>query len=343
MYRVMLALAMVAVVAAPVAVSAARQDAVPPTPCTVQPRTEADIAALVAAAPTTPGGDEERASDAWATSPADLPQGELADPATVAAVTAAAREFAGCLNAGDIPRWLALMTDRLLPKVVGSFGMAALLEATGTPIPGEIPEPKIVTVRIADARVLPDGRVGAVVAWTVRQAPGEQPLPEANFHIFQRVGTHWLLDEEMSGYVEAEPGPDSRREVDGPAAIPAAVDEGALEVEAVLEAAEIERVVYVEPTKASAPFRIEAIVFGPIVGDDVLDATCTQFTFERGVGETTVSAQCRAEAGVSGHELSLAVQAYSRGRGLVNVCEDTVPLADEMDLSCTVEDPVTAA
>ena len=45
--------------------------------------------------------------------------------------------------------------------------------------------------------------------------------------------------------------------------------------EAELVAAEVDRVVYVEPTKAGAKFRIEAIIFGPVVGDEVAgDVTC---------------------------------------------------------------------
>jgi hypothetical protein len=206
MYRSMLALAMVVAFAAPVAASAARKDALPPTPCTVQPRTEAEVAALVAAATPTAGVDEGRDPDGWASSPADLPQGEAADPETVAAVTAVAREFAGCLNAANFPRWLALLTDRALPEVVEPDGVAALFEATGTPVPVETPEPEIATVRVSDVRVLPDGRVGAVVVWMVKQYAGEKPSPEANFHIFQRMDDHWLLDEEIGGYVRAQQG-----------------------------------------------------------------------------------------------------------------------------------------
>ena len=110
------------------------------------------------------------------------------------------------------------------------------------------------------------------------------------------------------------------------------------------EAVEVDRVVYVEPTKAGAKFRIEAIIFGPIVGDDVGgDVTCSRFAFERVTGGTTVSAQCRAEEVMVGREASLGVIAYgSPGRG-GNLCEDAEPLAAEMDLSCTVEDPVPAA
>ena len=114
-------------------------------------------------------------------------------------------------------------------------------------------------------------------------------------------------------------------------------------VPADLVAGEVDRVMYVEPTKAGAKFTIEAIIFGPFVGDDLLDVTCDLFTIERGTSGATVSAQCRAEEGMIGREAGLDVNAYNRGHGVVNVCEDTAPLAAEMVLSCTVEDPVPAA
>jgi hypothetical protein len=344
MYRSMLALAMVVAFAAPVAASAARKDALPPTPCTVQPRTEAEVAALVAAATPTPGVDEGRDSDGWASSPADLPQGEAADPETVAAVTAVAREFAGCLNAANFPRWLALLTDRALPEVVEPDGVAALFEATGTPVPVETPEPEIATVRVSDVRVLPDGRVGAVVVWMVKQYAGEKPSPEANFHIFQRMDDHWLLDEEIGGYVRAQQGAVSPIEagaaspVPGPSEAVVPVPSGYSEIDSVL---------YAEPTMAGAKFSIEAIVFVGFGGDDdVRDATCYLFTIERGTSGTTVSAYCRAEEVMIGREAYLDVRAYGPRRGnesAVSHCEDTAPLAADMVFSCTVEDPVPAS
>lgn len=223
MYRTLLAFVMVAVLVVPIAVSAARKDGLPATPCTVQPRTEEEVAALVATATATPESNDGSDFDEWVSSPADLPQGDPADQATVDAVTAAAREFAGCSNTGDVPRRLALMTDHLLAEVVESSGVDALFAATGTPSPGDNPGPEIVTVRVSDARVLPDGRVGAVVVWQVQQPQDEQPLPEANFHIFQRVGNHWLLDEEISGYVEEAPGRGGRRKDNESTAMPTVV------------------------------------------------------------------------------------------------------------------------
>ena len=342
MYRLMLALVMAVIFAAPVAASAARKDALPPTPCSVQPRTEAEVAALVAAATPTPGGDERLAPDGWASSPADLPRGEPADPETVAAVTAAAREFAGCSNAADLPRWLALMTDRAIPEVVEPDGVAALFEATGTPFPVEIPEAEIATVRVSDVRVLPDGRVGAVVVWRVTQHLGEKHSPEANFHIFQRVGDHWLLDEEISGYVQAQHGAVSPSEAGLATPVPepsaGGVPSGYSEIDSVL---------YAEPTMAGAKFSIEAIVFVGFVGDDdVRDASCYLFTIERGTGGTTVSAFCRAEAVMIGREAYLNVGAYGPRRGndsAVSRCEDAAPLAADIVFSCTVEDPVPAS
>jgi hypothetical protein len=338
----MLALAMAVAFAAPVAASAARKDALPPTPCTVQPRTETEVAALVAAATLTPGVDEGRDPDGWASSPADLPQGEAADPETVAAVTAVAREFAGCLNAADFPRWLALMTDRALPEVVEPDGATALFEATGTPVPIEISESEIATVRVSDVRVLPDGRVGAVVIWRVRQYAGEKPSPEANFHIFQRVDDHWLLDEEIGGYVRVEQEAVSHSEAG--AATPV---QGPSEAVVPVGYSEIDSVLYAEPTMAGAKFSIEAIVFVGFGGDDdARDATCYLFAIERGTSGTTVSAYCRAEEVMIGREAYLDVKAYGPRRGnesAVSRCEDAAPLAADMVFSCTVADPVPAS
>ena len=105
-------------------------------------------------------------------------------------------------------------------------------------------------------------------------------------------------------------------------------------------AGEVDRVVYVEPTKAGAQFSIEAIILGPVVGDDVLDATCSLFAFERGTGGTTVSAHCRAENVIIGREAILTVHAYGPRDGAVSRCEDAAPLAADMVFSFTVEDPV---
>jgi hypothetical protein len=51
---------------------------------------------------------------ALATPGMQLPEGEPADPATMAAVTATIREFVACDNAGDPRRQFAFYTDNVL-------------------------------------------------------------------------------------------------------------------------------------------------------------------------------------------------------------------------------------
>ena len=91
-------------------------------------------------------------------------------------------------------------------------------------------------------------------------------------------------------------------------------------------------------------FTIEAFVFGPVVDVDAgRDVTCDLFTIERGTSGATVTAQCRAAEGMIGREASLDVMASGAAAARRILCEDTAPLAAEMVLSCTVEDPVPAA
>jgi hypothetical protein len=306
----------------------------PPAACRVAPRPSEELAAIVAAASPVAEFRSVDAAD-------DLPQGEPADAETAAAISDAAREYAGCLNAADYPRLLALMTERSVRNFVQQWGgLADFLARTGTPSADAGGTQVIERVVVSWVRVLPDGRVGAVVEWQ-----GED-VGEANFEIFVWDDGRWRLDDEISGFVWAEQEAVSSSEAGAgePTPIPVTSEEVEPVDEAVLEAIEIDRVLYVEPTIADAKFSIEAIVFGPVVGDDVVrDATCSLFTIERGTSDTTVSAHCRAEEGIIDREAILAVHAYGpRGRP-VNVCEDAAPLAADMVLSCTVEDPVPAS
>ena len=53
-----------------------------------------------------------------------------------------------------------------------------------------------------------------------------------------------------------------------------------------------------------------------------------------------MTAQCRAGEVMTGREAGLDVMAYGADFSAGNSCEDAAPLAAEMVLSCTVEDPV---
>jgi hypothetical protein len=329
------------VAAGPAAAQEATPVVQPPTACRVAPRPAEELAAIVAVASPVP---EFRSVD----TAADLPQGEPADAETVAAITDAATEYAGCINAVDYPRLLALMSERSVGGVIEEWGgLAEILAETGTPLADAGGTYLIKRVIVSWVRVLPDGRVGAVVEWKGKN------VGEANFEIFVWDGERWLLDDEISGFVWPEQEPVFSSEVEVGASEPTPVPVTSIPVtseevepvyEAVVEAVEVDRVVYVEPTEADASLTIEAFVSGPIVDVDAgRDVTCDLFTIERGTSGATVSAQCRAAEGMIGREASLTVMASGpRGRSTI-LCEDTAPLAAEMVLSCTVEDPVPAA
>jgi hypothetical protein len=129
-------------------------------------------------------------------SEADLPQGTPADEATVAAINATIQEIFACFDAGQYARGFALMTDH----AISQFGpdvtnpdedtpaeVRALLERqiAGTPVAGEISEEPTVISEARDARVLSDGRVGAIF-----ESQGDQV-----FAIFVKSGDRWLLDD----------------------------------------------------------------------------------------------------------------------------------------------------
>ncbi len=183
--------------ASPAAVQEPTPAAQPPAACRVAPRPPDELAAIVAAASPVP---EFRSVDVAA----DLPRGEPADAETAAAITDAAREFAGCLNAADYPRLLALMSERSIGGVVEQWGgLDDLLAETGTPSADVRGRQVIKRVIVSWVRVLPDGRVGAVVVWVIERSgdPAEMgPSLEVNFRIYERSRDRWLFDEEISGF-----------------------------------------------------------------------------------------------------------------------------------------------
>jgi hypothetical protein len=133
-------------------------------------------------------------------SEADLPQGQPADPETVAAIDATFQEWISCFVAGSqYARGFALMTDNLAsqfgpdlsdPTEDTAEEVRALLEAqlAGTPIPGDegMPEEMEITGP-RDARMLSDGRAAGI--WSFGG--------DAALVIFAQQDGRWLIDEFM--------------------------------------------------------------------------------------------------------------------------------------------------
>lgn len=132
----------------------AAPEAVDPAACTVAPLTiEQLIDIAVAGTPVAPAAGGEAS-------------GTSADEATVAAVTAVARESVACTNANAIMANLALFTDRYLVERFAGERRDDLghLEAalTRTPAPA-VEEDRLALVAVDDVTVGADGRVTATV------------------------------------------------------------------------------------------------------------------------------------------------------------------------------------
>lgn len=186
--------------AAPATPATAVGDVPPPAACTVAPRTAASLRALTG----TPSAG--LATPATTATPFVPPAGHPVDPVTLAAITATMREEIACVNAGDLGRQLALYTDDLLRRFIAANGgsfTAALLGDLATPAAALPPASRVALMAVRDARVLPDGRVGAIV---VTRHLDETAL-RTNFAVFVKLGGRWLIDEVVPNPVETGPAP----------------------------------------------------------------------------------------------------------------------------------------
>lgn len=170
------------------------RDTPDPSDCRVTPR---DPAALVAAL-ATPAADTALPDSV--TSEAELPRGEPVAPETLAGVTATVRVYVSCLNAGDLQRAYALGTDNFfrglfdeLATLVGRerFEEAFVTGAASSPEP-RAPEQQVELQAVREARMLPDGRIGAVV--DVNDATDPPGDSDTSFFVFVKVADHWLID-----------------------------------------------------------------------------------------------------------------------------------------------------
>ena len=165
--------------------------------CTVAPRTADELIAIWSAPAATPppGSDDATVTPA--------PTGEPADAATVAAITATARELIACNNAGDFGRVFAFYTDEFIRRAFGGDPTAkeqvpALLATPAAPLP---PEARTTLLAVRDVRVLADGRVGAIM----EDVDPRQKVTV--FLIFAQVGDRWLVDGQIDIATEGTPVP----------------------------------------------------------------------------------------------------------------------------------------
>ena len=122
----------------------------------------------------------------------DVPVGEPADAATVAAITATVRTEIACFHARDFLRNAAFYTDEAIRRV---FAEQQIPVETVTALfgaePEEVPADARTTILVVtDVVVLADGRVGAFVVFTDPGAP-----PVTSFLVFVEREDAWLVDD----------------------------------------------------------------------------------------------------------------------------------------------------
>ena len=133
---------------------------------------------------------------ALAESPADVgastvgmifPGGEPADEETVSAVQSTMRELLACYNAGAFLRAFSLYTDEYFRRFFDASGPyhRDVIDHFAKPAVPRPDEERLALLETRNARLLPDGRVRAIVIIDDPTVPG--PEPQA-FVVFARVG-----------------------------------------------------------------------------------------------------------------------------------------------------------
>ena len=151
------------------------------THCDVPPRTQQEIAALLA--------DPEIATPAATTGGQTLPEGMPTSAEAEDAIETVVRAWLACQNAGQPLRAWALFSDGYLYRLLVRQGAFADLTPT-TSTPEADPDGGAELREIRGERELPDGRIGA----TVVIAYPAVPMPKTFFFTFVEIDGRLLID-----------------------------------------------------------------------------------------------------------------------------------------------------
>ncbi len=208
--RLLVGLGLAVVLIGP-AIGVAAQGASPSTDvpeaidCTVDP---VEISALLSAA-----GGADPNSPLFSTQPveeATLPDGPAVTDEELEGITDTVRQLVACANAFDPLRILALISDQYTGQLANAALAAQeqpelaeqLLLRFPVPLGAVSGGEPVAMVPIRDARLLPDGRIGAILESTIATATGDDVM--ALFYVaFVEGDERWLLDEVLPVVGEA--------------------------------------------------------------------------------------------------------------------------------------------
>jgi hypothetical protein len=181
-----------------------------PEECTTEPLAIEELLVVVGSPPPAGAGEENSAGRAASPVPFTLPEGEPADDATVAGVTATIRILFACMNAGHALRGMSQLTDEFIQQQVGfqvyDEDTLAFLQASPAPRPEE---QQVLLFGIREVTVHADGRAGVLVDYHDPAAPPESTVGfETDLWIFeQQPDGAWHLDESIEN-LEGQHPPD---------------------------------------------------------------------------------------------------------------------------------------
>ena len=136
-------------------------------------------------------------SDPKMPTPFALPPDPPADAAIVTAIAATIRELVACANTGHPLYQVPFSTDACLRRTPFTEEWVEFVDIwlgrSGVPVPD--PEEQEVLLGMREARLLTDGRVGALVDWLFPLSVGS-PLLQTEFVTFaEQPDRRWLVDE----------------------------------------------------------------------------------------------------------------------------------------------------
>ncbi len=156
-----------------------------PALCTVTPRSAAILTPAAGATSTAAPGPSTPAA-------ISEPVGQDVSPQTNAEITTTIRELYACFNGSHPLQTLALFTERGAAQYVTNHPELTTGDAIATPTPPTV-EQRLALVALADLRVLPDGRVFALVTQDDPNRPPDGPEPV--FVTLSKQGDRWLVDD----------------------------------------------------------------------------------------------------------------------------------------------------
>ncbi len=169
-----------------------------PEECRVEPRPADEVVALIAP------GEGGQAPTVQPRAPLSVPLGEPVGGGIADDVTATTRELLACLNAGDIARTAAVMTDNGFRRLYGTgqaTADAVRERLAGTPTV-LTEEQRTRLIAVTDVSRVVGGRV---VAFVVINDPTDLPRgPETLLLTFDRPDDRWLVDDILAFSIEQQ-------------------------------------------------------------------------------------------------------------------------------------------